>query len=103
VRDDRILSDGPATTPPALNGVIPVLRQLVFGNAPPWLAFFLWLVLTVAIVLLWRGIRREAERERQHRNRRLADHERRLRDLEICLGFEPSDEEGQWPNSASSR
>jgi membrane protein implicated in regulation of membrane protease activity len=83
--------------------VIPV-RLLVFGNAPPWAAFFLWLALTVVIVLLWRGIRREAERERERRNRRLDNHEHRLRELENYLAFEqPPEEEEQWPNSASNR
>lgn len=80
------------------------MRLLVFGNAPPWAAFFLWLVLTVAIVLLWRGIRREAERECQQRSRCLSQHEHRLREIENYLGFEePPEEEDQWPNSASNR
>lgn len=83
--------------------MIAVLRVLVFGNAPPWAAFALWLALTVPMVLLWRGIRREAERERQQRSRRLDNHDRRLRELEDYLRFEEPPEEDQWPNPAPNR
>jgi membrane protein implicated in regulation of membrane protease activity len=80
------------------------VRVLVFGNAPPWAACVLWLALTVAIVQLWRAIRRQADRERHRRSRRLDNHDSRLCAIEDYLGFvEPPEEEDQWPNPAPNR
>ena len=73
------------------------MDRLILGNAPPWAAFFLWLVLAVVFVRLWRGIRREAERERRQRNRRHRDHERRLRAIEDHLLISPPPpEDDRW-------
>lgn len=74
-----------------------MLRLLVFAHAPPWAAIALWLVLTVAIVLLARAIRREAQCEHRRRHHRLAQHERRLRAIETYLGLNRSPEDDHWP------
>lgn len=87
------------------------MRLLLIGHAPLWLAAVLWFALAVAVVLLWRGIRRQAERERRLRRRPLRDHERwlrnhelRLRDIEDYLWRDAPREEGDpWPNPAANR
>lgn len=66
---------------------------VVLGQAPPWLAFTIWLVIGVLVALLWRAVREQAD----HEHARLAlDRERldelaaRLDDIERSVFFNDS-------------
>jgi membrane protein implicated in regulation of membrane protease activity len=39
------------------------LEVVVLGQAPPWLAFTIWLVIGALVALLWRAVREQADRE----------------------------------------
>ena len=59
--------------------------MVVLGDAPPWLAFTVWLAISVLVALLWRAVREQADRERAQRDtdrERLDDLADRLDDIE---------------------
>lgn len=69
------------------------LEVVVLGQAPPWLAFTVWLVIGVLVALVWRAVREQADCEH---TQLAADRERldelaaRLDDIERSVFFNDS-------------
>jgi hypothetical protein len=71
---------------------------VVFGYAPPWQAFTLWLAIDVLVALLWRAVHDQAERERAQRDTdrgRLDELAARLDDIEQALYNDPPEKDNQ--------
>jgi hypothetical protein len=79
------------------------VRVLLIGNAPPWAAFALWVIVASTAAVLTRAIILQADRERHDKQRRdrqrrdqLDNLDDRLRAVEDYL-FLPEDDD-TWPN-----